>query len=84
MEDAATAEISRSQLWQWRPHGVALDDGRPFDARALRARSATRSWPGSAGRSRAALAEAADLLDRPRARRRVRRVPDARAYALLD
>ncbi len=27
MEDAATAEISRSQLWQWRIHGVPLDDG---------------------------------------------------------
>lgn len=27
MEDAATAEISRAQLWQWRHHGVALDDG---------------------------------------------------------
>ncbi len=30
MEDAATAEISRSQLWQWRTHGVPLDDGRPL------------------------------------------------------
>jgi malate synthase len=28
MEDAATAEISRSQLWQWRVHHAALDDGR--------------------------------------------------------
>jgi malate synthase len=28
MEDTATAEISRAQLWQWRQHGVALDDGR--------------------------------------------------------
>lgn len=27
MEDAATAEISRAQLWQWRHHGVLLDDG---------------------------------------------------------
>ena len=27
MEDAATAEISRSQLWQWRVHSVHLDDG---------------------------------------------------------
>jgi malate synthase len=32
MEDAATAEISRSQLWQWRVHRVALDDGRPMSA----------------------------------------------------
>ena len=33
MEDAATAEISRSQIWQWirSPHGV-LDDGRKVTA----------------------------------------------------
>ncbi|PWC43571.1 malate synthase A [Azospirillum sp. TSO22-1] len=28
MEDAATAEISRSQVWQWVRHGASLDDGR--------------------------------------------------------
>jgi malate synthase len=28
MEDAATAEISRSQIWQWVHHGVKLEDGR--------------------------------------------------------
>lgn len=28
MEDAATSEISRSQIWQWVHNGVALDDGR--------------------------------------------------------
>jgi malate synthase len=27
MEDAATAEISRSQVWQWRRHGITLDTG---------------------------------------------------------
>lgn len=27
MEDAATAEISRSQLWQWRTHGTSLAEG---------------------------------------------------------
>jgi malate synthase len=27
MEDAATAEISRSQVWQWMHNGVRLDDG---------------------------------------------------------
>ncbi|MFI5279270.1 MAG: malate synthase A [Gemmatimonadales bacterium] len=28
MEDAATAEISRTQLWQWLRHGARLEDGR--------------------------------------------------------
>jgi malate synthase len=28
MEDAATAEISRTQVWQWLRHGASLDDGR--------------------------------------------------------
>jgi malate synthase len=27
MEDAATAEISRSQIWQWVRHGAKLEDG---------------------------------------------------------
>jgi malate synthase len=30
MEDAATAEISRSQLWQWRVQAVPLEDGQPL------------------------------------------------------
>jgi malate synthase len=32
MEDAATAEISRSQVWQWVHQGSRLDDGRPITA----------------------------------------------------
>ncbi|MBU6264371.1 MAG: hypothetical protein KGM39_06325, partial [Actinomycetales bacterium] len=28
MEDAATAEISRSQIWQWIHNGISLEDGR--------------------------------------------------------
>jgi malate synthase len=31
MEDAATAEISRSQIWQWLHSGVSLSDGRVVD-----------------------------------------------------
>ena len=37
MEDAATAEISRAQVWQWIRHGVRLDDGRTIDAELCRA-----------------------------------------------
>ena len=29
MEDAATAEICRAQVWQWVKFGAKLDDGRP-------------------------------------------------------
>ena len=32
MEDAATAEISRAQLWQWVHHGARLEDGRAVTA----------------------------------------------------
>jgi malate synthase len=63
MEDAATAEISRSQLWQWRVHGIPLDDGQPLTAdryaairdeelASLRAASPDAPW-----------ADAAALLD---------------------
>ncbi|KAI9787897.1 MAG: hypothetical protein M1816_007383 [Peltula sp. TS41687] len=31
MEDAATAEVSRSQLWQWCHHGITTDDGKKVD-----------------------------------------------------
>ncbi|KAF2860828.1 malate synthase [Piedraia hortae CBS 480.64] len=37
MEDAATAEVSRSQLWQWCRHGVTTAEGKRVDkAYALR------------------------------------------------
>ena len=31
MEDAATAEISRTQLWHWLKNEVKLEDGRKFN-----------------------------------------------------
>ena len=37
MEDAATAEISRAQLWQWLRHGATLDSGRTVDAALVKA-----------------------------------------------
>ena len=36
MEDAATAEISRSQLWQWRGNAVEMADGGVIEAELLR------------------------------------------------
>ncbi len=37
MEDAATAEISRTQVWQWRNLAAHLDDGRVVDEALVRA-----------------------------------------------
>jgi malate synthase len=36
MEDAATAEISRAQVWQWIHHRAPLDDGQPLTSERLR------------------------------------------------
>ena len=36
MEDAATCEISRTQLWQWVRHGARLEDGRQIDVALVR------------------------------------------------
>jgi malate synthase len=36
MEDAATAEISRTQIWQWVQHGAELEDGREITPDVVR------------------------------------------------
>jgi malate synthase len=36
MEDAATSEIARGQVWQWIKHGVELDDGRKVTPELVR------------------------------------------------
>lgn len=36
MEDAATAEIARAQVWQWRVHAKRMDDGRVVDTELVR------------------------------------------------
>jgi malate synthase len=62
MEDAATAEIARTQLWQWLHHadGLAFDDGAPitvarFD-QALAAQTHALAAAGVTGSTRAAKA----------------------------
>ena len=39
MEDAATAEISRAQIWQWIKYGAELDGGIKVTHRVFRARA---------------------------------------------
>jgi malate synthase len=65
MEDAATAEISRSQLWQWRTTRTPLDDGVPLTADRYRAirNDELATLEASAADSGARLDEAAKLLD---------------------
>jgi malate synthase len=62
MEDTATAEISRAQLWQWRRHQAELVDGRPV-TRALyeqiRDQEMTQLTAADGGRYQ----EAASILD---------------------
>lgn len=62
MEDAATAEISRAQLWQWLHFGVTLADGRAVTQElyaALRDEEVERIG----GRGEGRVGDAVDLLD---------------------
>jgi malate synthase len=60
MEDAATAEICRSQVWQWVKHGARLSDGRPATQEMVRQIIADQKDKLQGGR----IAEAADIFQR--------------------
>ena len=62
MEDVATAEIARSQLWRWIHNGASLADGRPATAalyETVKAEELARLGGPGTGRLR----EAAEILD---------------------
>jgi malate synthase len=62
MEDAATAEISRGQLWQWINNGARLEDGTLCTTELyteVRAKELAKLTAAGAGR----YAEAAEILD---------------------
>lgn len=63
MEDAATAEISRSQIWQWIRHGAALDDGRPV-TRELYGQIRAEELARLGGADHQRYGDAAEILDR--------------------
>ena len=68
MEDAATAEISRTQLWQWIRHRATLEDGRPVTAELFRSvlgeeMDRIRGAVGETGSSAGRFDEARDLFD---------------------
>ncbi|WDJ97932.1 malate synthase A [Xanthomonas campestris pv. incanae] len=87
MEDAATAEISRAQLWQWLHHGRHLDDGTAIDQhlldttlRQLPARlGTTAGMPGGAR-----IAEAIGLLDQLSRAEELADFLTVPAYRLID
>jgi malate synthase len=85
MEDAATAEISRSQLWQWRTMGTRLDDGRSVTGglyTAIRDESLAALGGPTGGNGH--LADAAELLDRLVLDDDFAEFLTQRAYSLLD
>ena len=62
MEDAATAEISRAQLWQWIHNGATTEDGEPITReRYAQIRDEELIQLGGAGGGR--FREAAEILD---------------------
>ncbi len=68
MEDAATAEISRSQVWQWIHHGATLNDGRTITRELVvqleeEELEKIRHGPGAAGAAGNRLDEARGLFD---------------------
>lgn len=62
MEDVATAEIARSQLWQWINHGAKLNDGRAITP-ALYEEIKKQELAKLGGVSSGRLGDAARLLD---------------------
>jgi malate synthase len=63
MEDTATAEIARAQLWQWIRHGTRTEEGEVVTLEGVRRvlRDETARLEGAAG-AESRIAEAADLL----------------------
>ena len=68
MEDAATAEISRAQVWQWVKHGAKMSDGRTVTAEMVKS----------------ALAEELDKLRKQSGEERFRAGQLATAGKILD
>ena len=60
MEDAATAEICRSQVWQWVKHGARLSDGRPVTEDMVRQTIAEQKNKLQGGR----MTQAAEIFER--------------------
>jgi malate synthase len=89
MEDAATAEISRTQIWQWVQHGAELEDGRTvtpalvreiLDEETARIRESVGEETWTAGRP----AETREIFDRVALSPELIEFLTLPAYAYLD
>jgi len=63
MEDAATAEISRSQIWQWIHNRAKLDDGRTI-TRSMYAQFRDEELAKNGGPRTGRFADAAEIMDK--------------------
>ena len=82
MEDAATAEISRAQVWQWVRHGAKLDDGRVITTELVVATmqeelEKLKAMLGAARFEDGKFELAAQLFETDDDQREFRRIPDA-------
>jgi malate synthase len=83
MEDAATAEISRAQIWQWIRHGATTSDGQAVTHEryaTVRDEELKKLGGSSAGRYR----DAAEVLDKLVLSDQFEQFLTIPAYSLLD
>jgi malate synthase len=89
MEDAATAEISRTQIWQWLKHGAVLEGGQkvtmPFFARCLdEEMGKVEAEVGSQAYSGGRFVEAVELFRRLSTSEKLEPFLTLPAYELID
>jgi malate synthase len=83
MEDAATCEISRAQLWLWVQRGASLDDGRKI-TRELYSQFRDQETAKLGGPTAGKLRQAAELIDNLVLKPQFEEFLTLPAYQLLD
>ena len=83
MEDAATSEISRAQLWQWLKHKCVLHDGRPFTPDLFQ-QILKEELEKLGGPSKSRLAQASEILEKLVLSDKVEEFLTIPAYEILE
>jgi malate synthase len=84
MEDAATAEICRAQVWQWMKHGAKMSDGRAVTVPLVREVVKQQCQKLAAVVPQEALTQAADLYEQMMTNQDFPEFLTLGAYELLD